>query len=130
MITVKGTNNEDRVVLWESNSRHPDGEIFIVGNDEAEVWPTARVRSLISDGELVQTGGDGEELDLPDEPQVVEEIEEGDDDMLEPLDVDATDSARELASEYGIDIGIVIGSGADGRVLKKDVESYIANNIV
>jgi pyruvate/2-oxoglutarate dehydrogenase complex dihydrolipoamide acyltransferase (E2) component len=40
----------------------------------------------------------------------------------------ATDSAIRLASENGIDINDVVGTGKDGNVLKKDVEDYIEAN--
>ena len=38
-------------------------------------------------------------------------------------DVDATDSARELAKDEGVDLADVDGTGKDGRVLKSDVEA-------
>lgn len=40
--------------------------------------------------------------------------------------VDATDSAKELAAAHGIDLASVKGSGADGRIVKADVEAAIA----
>jgi len=39
---------------------------------------------------------------------------------------DATDSARELAAERGIDLSDVEGSGKDGRITKDDVEAHSA----
>ena len=36
--------------------------------------------------------------------------------------VDATDGARALAEEMGVPLGAVVGSGAGGRVTKRDVE--------
>lgn len=44
----------------------------------------------------------------------------------ESSEVDATDSARELAAERGVDLADVSGSGADGRITKADVESHSA----
>lgn len=38
---------------------------------------------------------------------------------------DATDSAQELAEEHGIDLRTIQGTGADGRILKRDVEGAI-----
>lgn len=39
--------------------------------------------------------------------------------------VDATDSARELAEAHGINLLSVQGSGAEGRVIKADVEALL-----
>lgn len=41
-------------------------------------------------------------------------------------EVDATESARDLANSEGVDLNDVEGSGEDGRVTKPDVENYIA----
>jgi pyruvate/2-oxoglutarate dehydrogenase complex dihydrolipoamide acyltransferase (E2) component len=41
------------------------------------------------------------------------------------LGVDATDEARELALEHGIDLAALEGSGQDGRVLVGDVEDAV-----
>lgn len=43
-------------------------------------------------------------------------------------EIDATDSAKELADEAGVDLGDVEGTGKDGRVTKGDVEAYVAAN--
>lgn len=40
-------------------------------------------------------------------------------------DVDATDSASELAAAHGVDLSAVTGSGSGGRVTKADVEDYL-----
>jgi 2-oxoglutarate dehydrogenase E2 component (dihydrolipoamide succinyltransferase) len=39
---------------------------------------------------------------------------------------DATDSARELAAERGIDLSTVEGTGKDGRITQADVENHEA----
>lgn len=39
--------------------------------------------------------------------------------------INATDSALELANEHGVDLTQVVGTGADGRVLKSDVQAAI-----
>lgn len=41
---------------------------------------------------------------------------------------DATDAARDLAREEGVDLGSVEGTGKDGRVLKSDVEAALASD--
>lgn len=40
----------------------------------------------------------------------------------------ATDGALELAEQVGIELSKVEGSGEDGKIYKKDVESVIAEN--
>lgn len=44
------------------------------------------------------------------------------------LDVDASDAARELALEHGVDLSEIEGSGQEGRVVKGDVEAAIADD--
>lgn len=39
--------------------------------------------------------------------------------------VDATDGARDLAGTEGVDLALVVGTGAAGRVTKPDVEAYL-----
>lgn len=41
-------------------------------------------------------------------------------------EVNATDKAKELAEQHGIDLGTVTGSGVDGRITVADVEGLIA----
>jgi len=38
----------------------------------------------------------------------------------------ATDAAVKLAAEHDIDLADVVGTGADGRITKGDVEAYVA----
>ncbi len=57
--------------------------------------------------------------DVEAEPAVVEAPTE------EPSAVDATDTARSLAEENGIDLSTLEGSGKDGRILKSDVAKAI-----
>jgi pyruvate/2-oxoglutarate dehydrogenase complex dihydrolipoamide acyltransferase (E2) component len=42
-------------------------------------------------------------------------------------EIDATDSARELANEHGVDLNEVEGSGKDGRVTQDDVKQFLAD---
>lgn len=42
----------------------------------------------------------------------------------------ATDAAVKLAAEHGIDLADVVGTGADGRITKGDVEAHLANATV
>lgn len=40
------------MILFERDPRHPGGEAFIAGTDEADVYPTAKVTALIREGKL------------------------------------------------------------------------------
>jgi large subunit ribosomal protein L21 len=40
-------------------------------------------------------------------------------------EIDATDSARELAAEAGIDLSTIDGTGKEGRILKSDIQKAI-----
>ena len=44
----------------------------------------------------------------------------------ETSEIDATDSAKELAAENDVDLAQVQGSGSEGRITKGDVEDFIA----
>lgn len=49
---------------------------------------------------------------------------------IEPLEdvadeIDATDAARELADEHGIDLAEVEGTGADGRIVIGDIRALL-----
>jgi pyruvate/2-oxoglutarate dehydrogenase complex dihydrolipoamide acyltransferase (E2) component len=39
--------------------------------------------------------------------------------------IDVTDGAIKLANEHGIDLSSIQGSGADGRIVKRDVEALL-----
>lgn len=43
----------------------------------------------------------------------------------EPVAIEATDTARTLAEEHGIDLATLEGTGKEGRILKSDVEKAI-----
>lgn len=43
----------------------------------------------------------------------------------EPAEIDATDAARELAEENGIDLADVAGTGADGRIVIGDIRALL-----
>ncbi len=42
------------------------------------------------------------------------------------VEINATDSAKVLAAGRGIDLATVKGTGADGRITKRDVETAVA----
>jgi pyruvate/2-oxoglutarate dehydrogenase complex dihydrolipoamide acyltransferase (E2) component len=55
------------------------------------------------------------------EPEVVAEEEP------QPGDVEATDAARRLAEEHGLDLGAIDGTGQGGRVTVNDVRRALAS---
>lgn len=59
---------------------------------------------------------DGVFMDVTDVQPVPEE-------ELGPL---ATDAARELAQQEDVELGLVTGTGASGRIIADDVEAYLA----
>ena len=40
-------------------------------------------------------------------------------------EIDATDAAKELAAEHGIDLSVIKGSGKNGRIIEYDVQDAI-----
>lgn len=59
IIRVRGTvevrpDGGAEVVLFERDNQHPGGEAYVAGTDEAEVFPTGKVISLLRDGKLVE----------------------------------------------------------------------------
>ena len=61
------------------------------------------------------------------EPHNVQRIDEG---LLIPVQtnagLDATDEAVQLAAANGVDLRDVTGTGQNGRIVKSDVEKFIA----
>jgi hypothetical protein len=56
-IKVQAVNQDKKVVLYERHPGHPDGEVFIHGNDTVhEVANTALVKQKIHEGLLVEAG--------------------------------------------------------------------------
>lgn len=55
MITVKATNTDNRVALWQRHPDHPNGEIYIVGDGtEHQVAETQAVKQALNRGYLVE----------------------------------------------------------------------------
>jgi len=94
-------------------------------------WATAQVNSR----EFTKTPVVLQEVELTEEIAnspllVVEEIDADlrtEDGLSEG--VDATDGARALAEQMGLPLGAIVGSGAGGRVTKKDVERATGTRI-
>lgn len=57
---VRSTSNDGRVVLWERNAVHPDGEVFVSGAAPVLAGMTPRVQGLLYDGRLELVGTEDE----------------------------------------------------------------------
>ena len=99
-------------------------------------WPTAQVNAR----EFTKTPVVLQEVELTEEIRnspllVVEEVdadlgtEDGSEEDPISEGVDATEGARALAAEMGLPLGAIVGSGAGGRVTKKDVERAVGTRI-
>ncbi len=53
IVTVRSTASDGRVVVWEKNPAHPNGEVFVSG-DQKEKWValTSAVLAELSKGRL------------------------------------------------------------------------------
>lgn len=76
----KGKDGGSQIVLSETDERHPDGHGFCADPDKwVAVYPTAKVRELISKGSLVEKGaGDADDETDQTADVVKPEIQEGD----------------------------------------------------
>jgi translation initiation factor IF-2 len=109
-----------------------------------EVEVTAAARELAEEhglelSEIEGTGKDGrvlksdvssavEEAEAAVEPEAEEEEVEGVEEAPaeeEVVEISATDAARELAEEHGLELPGIEGTGKDGRILKSDVEAAV-----
>lgn len=53
-IMVKGPGTDHKTILWETNSLHPDGEIFVVNDGKSyEVGKTPGILRRLNDGRLL-----------------------------------------------------------------------------
>lgn len=71
LIMAMAAKVDGRVVLWEVDAAHPEGEVFIAGDGRAvQVAPTARVQKALADGVLLkmQTGDDTHSSDAKTPP--------------------------------------------------------------
>jgi hypothetical protein len=74
----KDKNAHNRVVLWEKNPDHPNGEAFVVrDNNPVEIALTPKVRELLGNGDLERTTAKPK-------PEPVVKTQENDDDDNSP----------------------------------------------
>jgi len=54
IITVQSGRDDDRVVLWERNPEHPEGEAYVAGKTPVRVARTSEVGIRLSRRDLVE----------------------------------------------------------------------------
>ncbi len=113
-----------------------DGTLLHVGVQEGEGAPVDSVLAIIgpegTDVSAVLSGGSSKkEEKKPQEPKATEEKSaESKEEKAVSANADLSDRiaisplARKMAEEKGIDLHTLKGSGENGRIVKKDVESY------
>ena len=119
-----------------------DGVLLHIGIDEGSTAPVDSIIAVIgSKGEdissIIKGGSVAEEEPKPvleEEPKPVVEEEPKLEIKQASLSNESTDRilisplARKLADEKGIDIKLVKGSGDNGRIIKRDIDSYKPTN--
>ena len=119
-----------------------DGVLLHIGIDEGSTAPVDSIIAVIgSKGEdissIIKGGSVAEEEPKPvaeEEPEPVVEEEPKLEIKQASLSNESTDRilisplARKLADEKGIDIKLVKGSGDNGRIIKRDIDSYKPTN--
>ena len=103
-----------------------DGVLLHIGIDEGSTAPVDSIIAVIgSKGEdissIIKGGSVAEEEPKLEIKQVSLSNESTDRILISPL-------ARKLADEKGIDIKLVKGSGDNGRIIKRDIDSYKPTN--
>ena len=111
-----------------------DGVLLHIGIDEGSTAPVDSIIAVIgSRGEDISSIIKGVNA-VEEEPKPVVEEESKPDIKQASLSNESTDRilisplARKLADEKGIDIKLVKGSGDNGRIIKRDIDSYKPTN--
>ena len=97
-----------------------------VHDDDTDYSDTKSAEQAAEEGDVargIDRTGDNVLIDPAGEAPATEE-------ELEAEETDATDAAKELADEKGVDLGEVVGTGAEGRVTKADVEAALEDDEV
>lgn len=101
-------------------------ELLAGGVDQVSAFAQAVVDNFdrLKAGNEVEDEGD----DVSAETDVATKRAEGTKEEVIPEEVvvDATDGAKKLAAEKGVDLLLVNGTGDNGRIQQKDVEKYVA----
>lgn len=104
-IQVKGPEVTGKMILWEVNSEHPEGECWVVADGKTyTVGKTARVKVLLGTGALVEVEGSKpsapEKKPIPNGLPWEEYDKQTEDDILAKLEeVDDETRAKVLAFE-------------------------------
>ena len=97
--------------------RLPDGRNIML-------WPAGRPMTIERARSFGLIEADAPKPIAPSEVKgPAEEEDEAED--AEDGPVSATDSAIKLAVENGVDLADVVGTGADGKIIKADVEAHL-----
>lgn len=122
-----------------------DGKIVKLGPNVGEIVHVGEILAIIDEGEgnadnAGKTDSNEKPNDESDEAGVVGKLEVSDEVIESSYEFEtntdnskkvlATPVARKMASDMGIDIKKVQGSGENGRVLKTDIEGFKSNNNV
>ncbi|KIP22389.1 MULTISPECIES: dihydrolipoamide acetyltransferase family protein [Anoxybacillus] len=142
--------HEGEIVKWfvkPGDEVNEDDVLCEVQNDKAVVEIPSPVKGkvlevLVSEGTVATVGQTLIKFDAPgyenlkfkgdhgDEPKVEEKKEEVKQEQAAPAQpkkrVIAMPSVRKYAREKGVDIRLVQGTGKNGRVLKQDIDAYLA----
>lgn len=119
-------------ILAEEGDAVPLGNLMAVigeeGEDISDILEEARSGSSGEGGTTEETPADQEEQDEEYDP-VFGDLEEKDngqaaESRTEDGRIKASPLARNMAEDQGIDLANVKGSGPQGRIIKRDIESY------
>lgn len=97
--------------------------IAVVGEADEEVNLDDLLASLATEGEEVAERREASESGEP--VPAAMEVEEPDEAAGYPGGVMASPLARRMAADMGIDLKAVQGTGAGGRIVKRDIEEYL-----
>jgi pyruvate/2-oxoglutarate dehydrogenase complex dihydrolipoamide acyltransferase (E2) component len=126
-ITVKAADPK-RVAAWERHPEHPPkGECFVTGKEAHVVAATPYILRRLKKGLLILAAEEPAAPARPEEePEAPVEAEEKQEGSEEPVseEIDATDKARELAQELGVDLAEVAAAKPGERLGVRDVKRF------